>query len=279
MMVFIEKKPLISIITPVYNGAEYLDELILSVVQQDYPHIEHIIIDDGSNDNGATVAILKKYPHLRWWSRENKGQYATLNEGFAAAQGSVVGIICADDKYVTPSALSSVIDFWQAHPDCGCVYGDTLRMDNKSEMIALDPTLRKPPYPVWLIRYWVLIPHCSLFIAKTLVADNNIVFDLSFQYAGDWDWIIRLSQTTKFAYLNQSLSVYREHAVQTSQSVAWQKLLLENRRILKQYQANYGVYWLLINQHRVLKAIWVLRIQGVSKLYNVAKAWLSRQLS
>jgi glycosyltransferase involved in cell wall biosynthesis len=60
MMAFIEKQPLISIITPVYNGADYLDELILSVLQQDYPHIEHIIIDDGSNDNGATLAILKK---------------------------------------------------------------------------------------------------------------------------------------------------------------------------------------------------------------------------
>ena len=73
--------PLITIITPVYNGAEYLDELIQSVLRQDYPNIEHLIIDDGSQDGGATVSVLQKYPHLRWWSRENKGQYATMNEG------------------------------------------------------------------------------------------------------------------------------------------------------------------------------------------------------
>ena len=65
--------PLVSIITPVYNGAEYLNEMIQSVQRQDYPNIEHLIIDDGSQDDGATVAILEKYPHLRWWSRENKG--------------------------------------------------------------------------------------------------------------------------------------------------------------------------------------------------------------
>ena len=58
--------PLVSIITPVYNGAEYLEELIISVRDhQDYPYIEHIIIDDGSTDDGETVSILKKYPHLR----------------------------------------------------------------------------------------------------------------------------------------------------------------------------------------------------------------------
>src|SRR5438876_704742 len=74
------------------------DELIKSVLEQDYLHIEHIIIDDGSTDDGATVEVLKRYPHLRWWSRENKGQYATLNEGLATARGSVVGIISADDK-------------------------------------------------------------------------------------------------------------------------------------------------------------------------------------
>jgi glycosyltransferase involved in cell wall biosynthesis len=276
MMSFIDKQPLISIITPVYNGADYLEELIVSVLQQDYPYIEHIIIDDGSNDNGATVAILKKYPHLRWWSRENKGQYATLNEGLAAAEGSVVSIICADDKYAAPTVLSSVIDFWQAYPDCGCVYGDTLRMSEKSELITVDPTLRKPPYPAWFIRYWLLIPHCSLFVAKSLLTTHNIAFDLSFQYAGDWDFIIRLSQVTKFIYLNQALSVYREHSVQTSQRVAKKKLLLENSQIRKRYKTNAALYWFLVYQHRLLKALWMLREQGLASLYAAMKNWQKR---
>ena len=277
MTSFIKPQPLISIITPVYNGAAYLDELIVSVLEQDYPYIEHIIIDDGSNDNGATVAILKKYPHLRWWSRENKGQYPTLNEGLAAAQGYVINIMCADDKYASSTVLSSVIAFWQNHPDCGCVYGDTLRMNEHSELLTLDPILRKPPYPAWFIRYWLLIPHCSLFIAKPLISDNNIVFDLSFRYAADWDWIIRLSQATKFAYLPQPLSIYREHLGQTTQQTSKKKLSLESRRIQQRYSVNLIFYRLLIYQYRLLKILWVLRKQGLASLYTQAQKWLKHQ--
>src|SRR5574341_2572398 len=85
-----QSKPLVTIMTPVYNGAAYLEELIASVRDQDYPYVEHLIIDDGSTDNGVTVEILRKYPHLRWWSRPNQGQYATMNEGLQAAQGELI---------------------------------------------------------------------------------------------------------------------------------------------------------------------------------------------
>lgn len=270
-----QTQPLISIVTPVYNGADYLEALILSVLNQDYKNVEHIIIDDGSNDNGATVAILKKYPHLRWWSRENKGQYATLNEGLLAAQGDIISIICADDVYVTPSAFSAVVDCWQHHPDCGAVYGNTLRMNEHSELLPLDPTLPKPPYSAWFIRHWLLIPHCSLFIDKTVLRKHNLLFDLSLRYAGDWDWIIRLSKVTNFVYLNQSLSVYREHLNQTSQSTLKKTLALENLTVRQRYHANALIYWSLIYKHRFLKALWLIRSRGISGFFQFFKQWLT----
>jgi glycosyltransferase involved in cell wall biosynthesis len=273
----IGKKPLISVITPVYNGSEYLDELIKSVQQQDYPHIEHIIIDDGSTDDGATVAILKRYPHLRWWSRENKGQYATLNEGLAAATGEVVGVISADDKYVTPSALSAVIQFWRSHPECGCIYGKTLRMDINGELLPLDPTLRQEPFPAWLLRYSLLISHCSLFVSRALIIENGIWFDPSFRYAGDWDWIIRLSKASKFGYLAQPLSLYREHPVQTTQQAGQKNLRLEVRRILKLHKSNYLLYVFLVYQHRLMKGLWVLRKKGFWGLRGEVQIWLKRK--
>lgn len=273
----IGKEPLVSIITPVYNGSEYLDELISSVQQQDYPHIEHIIIDDGSTDDGATVAILKRYPHLRWWSRENKGQYATLNEGLAAAKGSIVGIISADDKYVVPSTLSAVIEFWQSHPECGCIYGRTLRMDGKGALLPLDPTLRQGPFPAWFLRYSLLIPHCSLFVAKSLVIDKEIWFDPSFRYAGDWDWIIRLSQVSRFGYLDQPLSLYREHPVQATQQASQKNWSLEIRKILKRHKANYAFYLFLVYQHRVMKGLWILRKNGLQGLRAEVHNWLKQR--
>lgn len=273
----IGKAPLISIITPVYNGAEYLDELILSVLQQDYPHIEHIIIDDGSTDDGATVGVLKKYPHLRWWSRENKGQYATLNEGLAAASGDVVAIISADDKFVIPSAFSAVIEFWQTKPECGCIYGRTLLIDSngKADSEPLYPTLRVGALLPKLIRNSpILVQHCSLFVAKSLLVDKEIWFDTSFQYAGDWDWMIRLAQASRFAYLNIPLSLYREHDLQVSQQAGRKKMFLEGQRILQHYKASYCLYSLLVFQQRFVKALWVLRRSGFYGLVAAIKNWL-----
>jgi len=277
IMNLLGKAPVISIITPVYNGEEYIEELILSILEQDYPFVEHIIIDDGSDDNAATVSILKKYPHLRWWSRDNKGQYATLNEGVAAAKGDVINIICADDKYANPTVLSTVISFWQKHLDCGCIYGITFHMNDKSEKISVYPDLKKPPYPAWFLRYQMVIPHCSLFVNKSVITNNDIKFDLSFKYAGDWDWLIQLTQSTKFAYLKQPLSVYRQHEKQHSLLIQKQVLFLEKRRILERYKASYTLYWLQVYQFRIKKIIWILRKKGIKSLFSTIKYFLIRK--
>ena len=116
--------PLVSIITPVYNGAQYLEELIQSVRGQEYPRIEHLIIDDGSTDGGSTLAILKRNPHLRWWSRENRGQYATMNEGLQAAHGDIVCFVSADDLLV-PGAVGRAAEFFRRCPECDVAIGRT----------------------------------------------------------------------------------------------------------------------------------------------------------
>lgn len=273
----IGKQPLVSIITPVFNGARYLDELIQSVLQQDYPYVEHIIIDDGSTDGGATVEILKRYPHLRWWSRDNKGQYATQNEGLAAARGSIVGVICADDKYVAPSTLSSVVRYWNLHPEFGCIYGRTLRMDSNGDPLPMDSDYRQKPFPAWVLRYRLFLSHCSLFVAKQLVVDKNIWFDTSFRYFGDWDWIIRLSTAGQFGYLDQPLSIYREYPSQTTKQMGLELISFETKRILQKHKSSRVLWWLLVCQHRFLKGLWILRKHGVQGLRTAVKDWLNRQ--
>jgi glycosyltransferase involved in cell wall biosynthesis len=275
MTSFINDKPLISVITPVYNGAEYLDELIQSVLQQNYPYIEHIIIDDGSNDNGATVAVLKKYSHLRWWSRENKGQYATLNEGLTSAKGDIVSIICADDGYFSVNTFQDVVNYWQMQSDCDGVYGRTVVMNSESvaDTVALYPTLVAGSKLSRLIRHTpIFIQHCSLFVSRSLIIGQNIYFDTKYRYAGDWDWLIRLAQAGNLIYTPQPVSKYREHSGQLSQQSRY-KLRQESRAILQQYQGSYAVFQILVFHHRLTKSLAILRKQGLKELLAKIKNW------
>jgi len=267
----------VSIVTPVFNGAAYLDELINSVLRQDYPHIEHIIIDDGSTDDGATVSILQRYPHLRWWSSNHKGQYATLNEGLAAARGSVVSIISADDKYVAPSTFSAVVRYWQLHPECGCIYGQALFIDDRGDPLPFLPPLGAGPFSLLVLRYQCKIAHCSLFVAKVLLLEGNIWFDPSYQYHGDWDWIIRLSMAVRFGYVNQCLSHYRVHASQTTQRMNRETHNREVRKIVQQYKTNRASYFLLVWLLRISTGLHVLRRRGPQGLRMAVKEWLNRR--
>lgn len=265
-----------SIVTPVFNGATYLDELIESVLRQDYPHFEHIIVDDGSSDDGTTVALLKRYPHLRWWSQAHKGQFATLNDGLAAARGDIVGIISADDRYVAPSAFGAVVRHWHLHPELGCIYGQALRMDAKGNPLPFVPPMNKGPFAAWMLRYPTTISHCALFVAKALVLERNIWFDPSYRYAGDWDWIIRLSMAAKFGYLDQCLAHYREHTSQASRRMDKDIFEREYRKILRQYGVNPAICFLLIWRKRILTGLEVLRRHGLQGLARALKEWQVR---
>jgi glycosyltransferase involved in cell wall biosynthesis len=236
-----ETLPLVSIITPVYNGAKYLEELIRSVYEQDYPRIEHIIIDDGSTDNGATVEILKCYPHLRWWSRPNKGAYATMNEGLAAAQGDVFTIINADDKYPSPQTISSAVQYLLKSPGYDGIYGGLIRIDQYSKRVAKQPPTSGP---LWLFPYYPVMAHSTLFLWQKAWQERGIFFDLSFPMYGDMDWLLRLIHSgLRFRRIKEDIAFIRLHTQQRGLKFVpeeW-KRLLERHRIRPIYMA-FGRY-------------------------------------
>ena len=108
--------PRISIVTPNYNLAAFLEHTLSSVLRQDYPNLEYIVIDDGSTDNSAEV--IRRYDsHIAYWTtRPNKGQYATINEGFARSTGEIMAWLNSDDMYL-PGALSVVGEIFSQHPE------------------------------------------------------------------------------------------------------------------------------------------------------------------
>lgn len=269
---------LVSIITPVYNGAAYLDELIISVRDQDYPCIEHIIIDDGSNDNGATKAVLKKYSHLRWWSRENKGQYATMNEGLAAAKGEFVCFVSADDM-LAKGAIQRTMKFIKAHPDYDGVYGFTAFMREDGRPYLPFTPFRRSPLKFYA--YLWHISHCSLYLKRDVLKKKNLYFDATLCYVGDYDWIIRLiNNDIKIEMLPETLSWVRIHDDQTSVRQRG-KIRLERESIAKKNGINPLLYFFTI-----IATIWLfnsykffftIKQTGLKGSRRLIKNWLRKR--
>jgi glycosyltransferase involved in cell wall biosynthesis len=206
--------PLVSIITPVYNGAQYLDDLIQSVLLQDYPHIEHVIIDDGSKDDGATVAVLNKYSHLHWLSRANKGQYATMNDGLQLAKGEYVCFVSADD-ILTTGAVGAAIDYLLQHPSFDGVFGITNYMDHNGSVFPFLVPFRGARLVFY--QYFAHIAHCSLYVKAETLRKKDLFFDPSLKYTGDYDWVVRMHlKGCKVGFMNRELSKVRLHESQTS---------------------------------------------------------------
>jgi glycosyltransferase involved in cell wall biosynthesis len=198
----------VSIVTPAYNQASFLEETIASVLGQDYPRIEYTVIDDGSMDE--TPAVLERHRgRLRAVSRPNKGQTATINEGFTAANGDVVLWLNSDDTLL-PGAVSTAVRHFEEHPEHGIVYGDTLFTDAAGRPLHRSRAQERFEYDRFVRRCENPIPQPSAFIRKRVLEDVGPL-DPHFYYFMDWDFWLRAGLRHRIAYTAETLSTYRLH--------------------------------------------------------------------
>lgn len=205
--------PRISIVTPSFNQAEFLEETILSVIEQDYPSLEYIVMDGGSSDNSA--AILERYAdRLSFWtSVKDNGQADALNKGFRRATGDIVGYLNSDDLYL-PGSLAKVAEEFTAQPACRWLTGSCVFFggDKKEELF-------RPVTPEnqasWL-RHWV-IPQPAVFWRRELFAKHGFL-DESFHYCMDYEfWLRLLFGGERCHFIDHTLAKFRLH--QTSKTV------------------------------------------------------------
>lgn len=199
---------LVSIVTPSYNQARYLEETMRSVLEQDYPHIEYIVVDGGSTD-GSREIIEKYADRLAWWiSEKDRGQTDAINKGFARARGEVLAWLNSDDTY-QPGAVREAVEFLQRNPQVGLVYGDANYIDEHGRVIGRFPAAQTDYRR--LRQGYVHIPQQSAFFRADLWRRVGPL-DASFYFAMDYDLWVRLAREAPIVYYPRLWANFRLHS-------------------------------------------------------------------
>ena len=200
--------PTVSIITPSFNQARYLEATIQSVFAQDYPRIEFIIVDGGSTD--GSVDVIKKYAdRLAWWvSEKDRGQTDAINKGFARASGQILAWLNSDDTY-EPRAVGQAVKYLLEHPEAGMVYADCNYINEEGRVIGKFPAAQTDL--ARLRRGYVHIPQQTMFFRADLWKQVGPL-DPSFFFAMDFDLWTRLAARAELKYLaGQTWANFRIH--------------------------------------------------------------------
>ncbi|MGN7468385.1 glycosyltransferase family 2 protein [Brevibacillus sp. SAFN-007a] len=200
--------PLVSIITPSFNQSAFIRKTIESVLSQDYPNIEHIVVDGGSTD--GTLGILQEYAHLgnrfRYISEPDRGQSHAINKGLAMANGQIVGWLNSDDKY-WPGAVAKAINALTANPHWAMVYGNALHINADDKITSVYPT---KPFSREALFLFCIICQPSAFIRKEVFQAVGGV-DENLHYCMDYDLWMRISKTYTVGHIQDFLAASRLH--------------------------------------------------------------------
>jgi glycosyltransferase involved in cell wall biosynthesis len=200
--------PLVSVVTPAYNQADFLRDTLESVLEQDYPRIEHQVIDDGSTDK--TPEILAEYAdRIAIERHENRGQTPTINKGWERAKGEILTWLNSDDTFL-PGAVSKAVEYLNAHPDVAIVFGDTLFTGPDGSPIERSKPREEFDYRKFVLQCENPIAQPSAFIRREVIEDIGYL-DPQFYYFMDWDFWLRAGIRHRIAYFPELLSTYRLH--------------------------------------------------------------------
>jgi len=253
----VSELPLVSVITPSFNQAPFLEATLRSVLEQDYPRLEYIVVDGGSTD--GSLEILRSYQSrlTACISEPDSGQTEAINKGFARARGEILAWLNSDDIYY-PGAVREAVDYLQAHPEVGMVHGAAYYVDEQGAPVGRFPSASTSHDD--LRRGAPKIAQQAAFFrasAWRLVAP----LDTTFFYAMDYDLWIRLSAVTPLAHVPRMWAGFRLHGESKSMTVArlcWPEMMRVHYR-------DGGTPWSVLNAkylvRRAVEPIMPLRMR------------------
>jgi glycosyltransferase involved in cell wall biosynthesis len=225
--------PGISIVVPCFNHAAYLERTLASIISQNYPTVEVIVVDGGSTD--GSVDIIKKYEkHLAYWvSERDDGPAEAINKGFARATGEILAWLNSDDTYAA-GALWAVARFFQQRPRTEMAIGNALYIDANDQPKVMDHGYQKTALyygsaqpPERVPAYWSYvhsIPQPSTFFRRTLLTRAGEL-NVKYKYIFDFELFFRFVALIAPAKIERTLSFYRIHA--DAKTSDWNKFRIE----------------------------------------------------
>lgn len=193
-------QPLVSIITPSFNQAAYLEQAMLSVLDQDYPRIEYWVMDGGSTD--GSQEIIQKYQDslAGWVSKRDKGQADGVNKGFNKAGGEIVGWLNSDDLYY-PGAVSAAVKAFARHPEASFVFSDVESIDEHGKAFNL---MHYGDWKLQDLMTFQIIGQPGVFMRRSVLEQAGYL-DLSYHYLLDVHLWIRMALIAEPEYVPDTL--------------------------------------------------------------------------
>ncbi|MCH8341876.1 MAG: glycosyltransferase [Chloroflexi bacterium] len=222
--------PLVSIVTPSFNQAAFLEGTIRSVLEQDYPRIEYIVVDGGSSDGSLEIIRSIEGQIAAWISEPDEGQTAAINKGFDMASGEILAYLNSDDLY-RPGAIREAVEYLDTHPEVGMVYLDAHFIDESGEVIGRFPAAQTDYKR--LRRGYVHIPQQAAFFRAELWEQVGPL-DPTFQFAMDYDLWVRIASRSSIRYLPRPWAAFRLHGQTKTLTAAdrcWPEMIRVHRRL------------------------------------------------
>jgi glycosyltransferase involved in cell wall biosynthesis len=254
-----QQLPLISIVTPSYNQAQFLEQTILSVLNQDYPNLEYIIIDGGSKD--GSVDIIRKYAdRLAYWVSEPDGGHPQgINKGFARATGDIFAWINSDDIYL-PGAFEIAAEELACKGGADFIYSDNISLVGSLAYRGIAPAITKYTTLYCEVNPWQETCFWTRRVHKSLGGLTE-----SYQYAPDYDFFMRMSSQFRGRYISRPLACFRRHGSNKVEHVAdgvniFVKTRREMARNARFQKSLLQRLWGYANGYSVLALVYVVRM-------------------
>lgn len=211
----LKNAPTISIVTPSFNQADYIERTILSVINQEYPKLEYVVQDGGSSDHTVSVITRHADSIKHWESKKDNGQSNAINLGFKHTTGDIMAYLNSDDM-ILPGTLHYVADYFSKNPDVDVVYGHRILIDEYDQDVG---RWILPRHNNQVLTWADYIPQETLFWRRSIWDKAGGQIDENFRFAMDWDLLLRFKElNAKFVRLPRFLGAFRIHPHQKTSS-------------------------------------------------------------